>query len=136
MTPPTAAAILVVDDDRDACRNLDDILSELGFAVDVAHDGPSALELVRRRPYDVALLDYRMPGMDGLTLCREIRALRPATAALLITAHACAETESRALDLGAHRVLAKPIDPGLLLPHIDRLIRDAPGRPTRATDPR
>jgi len=48
--------ILVVDDEVDTCRNLSDILTDLGYRVDTAHDGPSALELVRHRPYDVALL--------------------------------------------------------------------------------
>ena len=60
----------------DICRNLSDILTDLGYQVDFAHDGPSALELVRQRPYDVALLDLKMPGMDGLTLYREIKKQR------------------------------------------------------------
>ena len=50
-------SILVVDDEVDTCRNLSDILADLGYHVDVAHDGLSALEMVRRRAYDVALLD-------------------------------------------------------------------------------
>ncbi len=115
MTPPTEPTILVVDDDQDNCRNLSDILTDVGYAVDIAHDGPSALELIRRRPYDVALLDLRMPGMDGLTLYREIKALRPSTVALLVTAHASGETTMEALTAGAWRVLAKPVDlPALL----------------------
>src|SRR5207244_3512201 len=65
------ASILVVDDDEDTRRNLSDILTDLGYHAETAHDGPSALELVRRRPFDVALLDLKMPGMDGLTLYRE-----------------------------------------------------------------
>ena len=72
------AHILVVDDEVDTCHNLSDILTDLGYRVDVAHDGISALELVRRNAYDVALLDYKMPGMDGLTLYREIKRLRAA----------------------------------------------------------
>ena len=72
-----ARSILVVDDDEDICSNLADILTDLGYRVDVAHDGVRRLELVRQRPYDVALLDLKMPGMDGLTLYREIKKLRP-----------------------------------------------------------
>src|SRR5262249_19103752 len=78
-TTMTKTSILVVDDDVDTCRNLSDILTDLGYRVDVAHDGPSALELVRRHAYDIALLDYKMPGMDGLTLYREIKGLRAGT---------------------------------------------------------
>src|SRR5689334_14879563 len=80
-------SILVVDDDRDACRNLSDILTDLGYAVETAHDGPGAMELVRRHSFDVALLDYKMPGMDGLTLYREIKRLSSATVAMMLTAY-------------------------------------------------
>jgi CheY-like chemotaxis protein len=58
--------ILCVDDDPDTCASLSDILTNLGYRVDVACDGPSALQLVKRNGYGVALLDYGMPGMDGL----------------------------------------------------------------------
>ena len=107
---PKPAAVLVVDDDVDICRNVSDILTDLNFVVDVAHDGPSALELVRRRSYDLALLDLKMPGMDGLTLYKELRKLRAETVAIVITAFAGPETASEALAAGAWRVLPKPVD--------------------------
>jgi two-component system, NtrC family, response regulator HydG len=103
-------SILVVDDDVDTCRNLSDILSDLGYRVDIAHDGPSGLALVRRNSYDVALLDYKMPGMDGLTLYREIKRLRAGTVAIVVTAYAGGTTADEALDAGAWQVLAKPVD--------------------------
>src|SRR5437588_8524586 len=103
-------AILVVDDEVDTCKNLSDILTDLGQRVDIAHDGPSALELVRRKHYDVALLDLKMPGMDGLTLYREIRRLRSDTVAIIVTAYAGAGTAEEALAAGAWQVLAKPVD--------------------------
>jgi two-component system, NtrC family, response regulator HydG len=108
-------SILVVDDDVDTCRNLSDILTDLGHRVDVAHDGPSALELVRKRHYDVALLDLKMPGMDGLELYREIRRVRSDTVALIVTAYAGGSTVEDALAAGAWQVLAKPVDFPLLL---------------------
>ena len=88
MTRREEPRILVVDDDPDICDNLSDILSDLGYQVDTAHDGPAALELVSRQPYDVALLDLKMPGMDGLTLYREIKKQRAGTVSLLVTAFA------------------------------------------------
>ena len=118
--------ILVVDDDVDICRNLSDILSDLGYQVDSALDGPSALELVRQRPYDVALLDYKMPGMDGLTLYREIKKQRAGTVSLLVTAYATPATAEEALTAGAWKVLAKPVDFGRLL----KLVDEAIGQPT------
>lgn len=107
---PKPAAVLVVDDDVDICRNVSDILTDLNFVVDTAHDGPSALELVRRRPYDLALLDLKMPGMDGLTLYKELRKLRAETVAIVISAFAGPDTASEALAAGAWRVLPKPVD--------------------------
>ncbi len=110
MTTPDGPSILVVDDDVDTCRNLSDILTDLGYRVDTAHDGPSALALVRHKPYDVALLDYKMPGMDGLTLYREIRSLRSGTVAIVVTAYAGGATTDEVLAAGAWQVLPKPVD--------------------------
>jgi two-component system, NtrC family, response regulator HydG len=102
--------ILVVDDDVDICDNLEDILTDIGYEVDAAHDGPSAIELLQRRHYDVALLDYKMPGMDGLTLYREIRKRHSGTVALLVTAYASQATADEALSAGAWKVIDKPVD--------------------------
>jgi CheY-like chemotaxis protein len=118
-------AILVVDDDVDTCRNLADILTDLGYQVDTAHDGPSALELVQQRHYDVALLDYKMPGMDGLTLYREIKKLRAGTVAIVVTAYAGSSTAEEALQAGAWQVLSKPVD----FPKLLGLVNEALGQP-------
>jgi DNA-binding response OmpR family regulator len=118
-------SILVVDDDVDTCRNLSDILTDLGYRVDVAHDGPSALELVRRNPYDVALLDYKMPGMDGVTLYRAVKKQRAGTVAIVVTAYASAATTEEALQAGAWRVLPKPVD----FPKLLGLVEEAVGQP-------
>ena len=120
-----APSILVVDDDVDTCRNLSDILTDLGYHVDTAHDGPSALELVRRHPYDVALLDYRMPGMDGLTLYRAIKKLRSGTVAIVVTAYAGGGTAEEALQAGAWQVLAKPVE----FPRLLGLVNEALDQP-------
>jgi DNA-binding NtrC family response regulator len=116
------ARILVVDDDVDTCRNLSDILTDLGYRVDTAHDGLGALELVKRNRYDVALLDYKMPGMDGLTLYREIKRLRAGTVAIVVTAYAGGTTADEALAAGAWQVLAKPVDFSKLLALVDQAV--------------
>jgi DNA-binding NtrC family response regulator len=116
------ASILVVDDEVDTCRNLSDILTDLGYRVDIAHNGPDALELVRRNAYDVALLDLKMPGMDGVTLYREIKKLRAGTVAIIVTAYAGGDTASEALQAGAWQVLAKPVDFPKLLKLVDRAV--------------
>jgi DNA-binding NtrC family response regulator len=111
--------ILDVDDDQDTCRNLSDILTDLGYAVDTANDGQSALALVDERPYDVALLDLKMPGMDGLTLYREIKKRRSGTVAIIVTAYATGDTAEKALAAGAWRVLSKPVDLEQLMPLVE-----------------
>jgi CheY-like chemotaxis protein len=124
MTEPLPT-ILVVDDEVDTCRNLQDILADLGYRVDVAHDGPSALELVRHKHYDVALLDYMMPGMDGLTLYREIKKLSAGTVAIVVTAYAGGTTAEEAQKAGAWQVLPKPVD----FPTLMGLVGEALGQP-------
>ncbi len=118
----TVPTILVVDDEVDNCRNLSDILTDLGYRVDIAHDGLAALELVRRNPYDVALLDLKMPGMDGLTLYREIKKLRAGTVAIVVTAYAGGDTHAEALAAGAWQVLSKPVDFPKLLSFVDEAL--------------
>lgn len=116
------AVVLVVDDDVDACRNLADILDDLGYRTDTAHDGPTALNMLRAQPYRVAVLDYRMPGMDGLTLCREIRRLCCDTVAIVVTAYAGSANADDFLDAGATRLMSKPVEVRELLRVIEELL--------------
>jgi CheY-like chemotaxis protein len=118
----TTPRILVVDDEVDTCRNLSDILTDLGYQVDVAHDGPAALDLVRRHPYDVASLDLKMPGMDGLTLYREIKKVRAGTVAIIVTAYAGGVTAEEAVTAGAWQVVPKPVDFPRLLGLVDQAL--------------
>jgi two-component system, NtrC family, response regulator HydG len=121
MTTKTPS-ILVVDDEVDTCRNLSDILTDLGYSVDIAHEGLTALEMVRKKPYDVALLDLKMPGMDGLTLYREIKKLRAGTVAIVVTAYAGGDTKAEALAAGAWQVLSKPVEFPKLLGFVDEAL--------------
>ncbi len=114
-------SILLVDDDVDICSNLADILGDLGYRVDAVHDGSAALELIRRNRYDIALLDYKMPGMNGATLTREIRRLRPEMVSLLVTAHAGSVVDE-ARSAGAWQVLPKPVDTTRLLGLVDQAL--------------
>jgi CheY-like chemotaxis protein len=115
-------AILVVDDDPDTCRNLSDILGDVGYQVRTANDGPSALKLIEEHPFDVALLDLKMPGMDGLTLYREIKKRRADTVAIIVTAYAGGGTAEEALAAGAWHVLPKPVDAPKLLGLVDEAL--------------
>lgn len=121
----TPASILVVDDDVDTCRNLSDILTDLGYRVATAHDGFSALKWLRDNPCDLALLDLKMPGMDGLTLYREIKKLGSGTVGIIVTAYAGGSTKEEALAAGACEVLPKPIE----FPKLFKLVDEALGQP-------
>ena len=118
-------AILVVDDDDDIRSNVKDILEDLGYRADTAHDGPSALQLVQQNSYDVALLDFKMPGMDGATLYTEIKKIRPEIVAIMVTAYAGSGGVDRAIDAGTWKVLRKPVDVDALL----RLVEQAAQEP-------
>lgn len=115
-------SILVVDDEVDTCLNLADIFTDLGYRVDIAHHGLAALELVDKNPYDVALLDLKMPGMDGMTLYRRIKKLRAGTVAIIVTAFATSAVTDEALAAGAIQVLAKPVDFPKLLGLMDQAL--------------
>jgi DNA-binding NtrC family response regulator len=117
-----APRILVVDDEVDTCSNLSDILTDLGYQVDVAYDGHSALELVKQRAYDVALLDLKMPGMDGLELYRRIKEIQSGTVAIVVTAYASSHTANDALAAGAWKILSKPVNLSNLLALVDEVL--------------
>lgn len=116
------ARLLIVDDEQDTCSNLSDIFTDLGFQVDVAYHGSAALALVERNTYDVALLDLRMPGMDGLELYRHIHRISAGTVAIMVTAYASSATTASALDAGAWRVLPKPVNFPKLLQLVDEAL--------------
>ena len=120
-SPATAqrlARLLVVDDDLDTCANLSDILSDIGYDVRTAPDANAALRTLNEHPFDIVLLDLKMPGMDGLQLYRELKRRSASTVAILITGYADAETRQRAEQLGVWRILPKPVDVPALLPLI------------------
>jgi two-component system, NtrC family, response regulator HydG len=112
-------SILIVDDEVDACENLRDILSDLGYRVGIARSGPEAVAQVVRFPYEIALLDLKMPGMDGVTVYRQIKRLRPETVAIVVSAFSGGDLAERAVEEGAAQVVAKPVDVPQLLTAIE-----------------
>lgn len=117
--------ILIVDDDRDSLHNLSDILTDRGYAIEIAVDGSSALEKISaaatRHPehFDLCLLDFNMPGMDGVELYRKILLQFPNLPAIMITAFRNNEETERVRAAGTWKVLHKPVDIPMLLGLID-----------------
>ncbi len=114
----TQTRVLVVDDDPDIRSNISDILIDLGYEVTTAEDAKIALQISAKKTFDIALLDFRMPGMDGATLYRRLKSMQPAMVAIMITAWASGEGIQDALDAGTWDVLRKPVEIGELLEKI------------------
>ncbi|MGB5303652.1 MAG: sigma-54 dependent transcriptional regulator [Gemmatimonadota bacterium] len=103
--------ILIVDDEMSVRNSLREWFLEDGFAVETAEDGNAALQRMHSGPYDIVIIDLKMPGMDGITLERRIREIDKDAAIIILTAFASVETAVEALKLGAFDYVTKPVDP-------------------------
>jgi len=121
---PNPPSILLVDDDIDICSNMLDILIDLGYHVESANDGATALEMIRQNSYDVAVLDYKMPGMNGVALLHQIRKTRPEMVSLLVTAYAGSAADD-AMSAGVSEILSKPVEVTRLI----KIVGEAVDRP-------
>ncbi|MBV8808013.1 MAG: response regulator [Acidobacteriaceae bacterium] len=101
-------SILIVDDDPDIHRLLAAALAGGNYSMEDKYDGLQALSLFQTKPFDLVITDIRMPGMDGLELSRRIRALRPATRVLVMTAESTPATVISALRDEALGYFSKP----------------------------
>ncbi len=115
--------LLVVDDEQHLAEVLRRGLTHEGFAVDVAHDGPRALELAADSEYDVILLDLRLPGVSGYEVARQLRARDDWTPILVLSAKDGEYDEADALDFGADDFLAKPFSFVVLQARLRALVR-------------
>jgi len=114
--------ILVVDDDRSHRQIVGRILGTRGYQVDTAEDGTDALKLLSSGNFDLAIIDYMMPGMNGVETFRAARKIRPALLGVFLTAHANINTIFPAVDAGIERVLAKPANADELLAVVEELL--------------
>ncbi len=103
--------ILIVDDEPSVRNSLRDWFTEDGFKVETAEDGQAALKCMHAGPFDIVLVDLKMPGMDGITLEKRIREIDRDVAVIILTAFASVETAVEALKLGAFDYITKPVDP-------------------------
>ncbi len=113
--------ILIADDEDSIRWVLERSLSRQGYDVATASDGRQALELFRRQPFDMAILDIRMPGIDGLELLERFLAERPEVLVIIMTAETSMKNAIEAMKKGAYDYLPKPFD----LDEVDALILKA-----------
>jgi CheY-like chemotaxis protein/predicted transcriptional regulator len=111
-------SVLLIDDDETIRKALTRTLSKEGFRVDSATNGKQALDKSRLEHYDVALVDIRLPDMDGITLLRMLRDESPEIKAIIITGYPSLENAINAVDAGADAYVTKPFKPTDLIAKI------------------
>lgn len=102
--------VLLVDDEVEYLDVLVKRLRKRKLSLLSASSGEEALRLVREHPVDVAVLDVKMPGMDGITVLKEIKKINPSIEVLMLTGHANVEVALEGMELGAFDYLMKPVD--------------------------
>ena len=134
----TSGRILLADDDRAIRESLSRALGLQGYEVVQAPDGAAALAMVEKEQPDAAILDVMMPNVDGLTVCRVLRAERNRLPILMLTARTETADRVAGLDAGADDYLAKPFELDELFARVRALLRRAKpdegsGEPTSLT---
>jgi two-component system NtrC family response regulator len=114
-------SILIVEDGASQRQLLSDFLRGEGHEVSEAADGEAGLQLLESSYFDVVLLDYKMPGMDGLTVLAEARKSNPEVDIIMMTAHGTVDTAIQALKLGAADYITKPIELEEIVILLDRI---------------
>ena len=123
--------ILVVEDDARMSQFVRRALHESGYVVRHAGNGPEGLELALAEPFDAAVVDVMLPGLDGLSLIREMRAHRVATPVIVLSAKSGVDDRVKGLEAGGDDYLVKPFALSELLARIQALLR----RSTATADP-
>lgn len=131
-TSVTAPRILVVDDDADIRSLLADYLGEQGWQISTAPDGSAMQQVLDTTPIDLIVLDLTLPGSDGLTLCRDLRA-RSAIPVIMLTARSAPLDRILGLEMGADDYLCKPFEPRELLVRIRNVLRRSQGAATETS---
>jgi DNA-binding response OmpR family regulator len=121
-----AGRILLIEDDARLAGMVSEYLGEAGFRVSVAAEGRSGLERLAREPFDALVLDLMLPDMDGLELCRQLRA-KSDLPLLMLTARGDAADRIVGLEIGADDYLPKPFEPRELLARLRAILRRGKG---------
>jgi DNA-binding response OmpR family regulator len=114
--------VLVVDDEKPLAHMVATYLARAGYAVDLAHTGPDALEVARARAPDVVVLDLGLPGLDGIEVCRRIRAVSECYV-LMLTARGDEEDKLAGLAAGADDYITKPFSVRELVARVAAVLR-------------
>ena len=110
MTKEEQRAILIVDDNISQCVTLSLILRHKGYSVETAKNGLEAIEKVQIKPFDMILMDIKMPILNGVETYRRIKNIRSDTLVIMMTAYVLEDLVREALAEGAYAIVHKPFD--------------------------
>lgn len=116
--------VLIVDDEEDLVQALEERLNLRGIKATGVTSGADALGLIHTEPYDVLLVDVRMPGIGGLQVIRQVKAELPSLEVILLTGHGSVEDAEEGMRLGAFEYLTKPVN----IDDLIEVLRQAAGR--------
>ncbi len=102
--------ILVIDNDKDMCQLISEILQEEMYEVDISYNGEDALLKIKKNSYDLLILDYKLFGISGLTVLEKVRQIKPLIKVIMISAFGDKSIKARARELGVSDFLDKPFD--------------------------
>src|SRR5688500_16098218 len=102
--------ILVIEDDLTFSRILEGFLAKQGFKVKVSHKGQDGLQLFSGNPFDLVLLDYRLPDMTGMEVLIELKKASPITQVIIMTSFSDIRTAVKAMQVGAFEYITKPVN--------------------------
>ena len=134
MTDITTQRVLVVEDDRKISDLLQNYLRASGYVAEVAYDGRDALRQIERQVPDAVILDWMLPGLDGISVCKAIRIFSDVPI-LMLTARIDEVDRLLGLDTGADDYVCKPFAPREVIARIRALLRRADGRVKTSTKP-
>lgn len=116
--------ILVVDDDLDILQSLKEILETRGYDVEVAENAQKGFEVARKKFFNLAILDIKLPDMEGTELLAKIHKEKPEMMKVMLTGYPSLENAVRALNLGADAYLMKPVNPEELLKVVEEKLKE------------
>jgi DNA-binding NtrC family response regulator len=117
-------SILIVDDDANIRETISLILEQKGYSTDTAENGKEAMEKAKTKYFNLALLDIKLPDMEGTKLLTMIHETQPRMMKIMVTGYPSLENAVAALNLGADSYVMKPIDPEKLLEIIEEKVEE------------
>ena len=126
--------ILIVDDDENICDSLGLILGARGYEVDVAYTGREAVEKSDKYIYNLAVLDIKLPDMEGTKLLKQMRETTPRTVKIMLTGYPELQNAIDALNDGADVYFTKPVDPAKLIKAIEEKLAEQEEDETKTED--